>query len=420
MAAAGEMWRGKLLYTEIWYDKPPLAAAFYMAVGKGWTLRLAGALFSLCSCMVSFCFARDLFGKAAGLWAAGLLAFFLIFDLPVAVIPIGPDMLMLPFNILAVYLAWSGRVFWAGTVAGVAFFCNAKALFVLAACTLFGAEAIAGFVVPLVIGGGVLWLQGVWTAYLEQVWIWSSAYAGSTFVQQPLRNGVLRTLSWIGFHSGLCAGLSRHVPWRLLAWLAISFVAVGLGWRFFPRYYLQVLPAAVILASGGLVRWSRWRYVVLLLLLIPMVRFGRRYVSLALHGDAEWADTAMDRDSREAGALVKRLAHTGDSMFVWGYRPEVWIYAALPAATRYLDCQALTGVPADRHLTNSVPVTERGTRAARASVAQSRPEFVLDGLTAFNPGLSMNRYPELGGWMSGYREVAHTRSTVIYRRIPVR
>ncbi len=408
------------MYREIWYDKPPLAAALYLFVGTGWTLRLAGAIYSLLACVVCYWFARDLFERAAGLWAAGLLAFFLIFDLPVAVIPIGPDMLMLLPNALAVYLAWRGRAFWGGVVAGIAFLCNTKAVFVLAACALFGVEALGGLLLPVIIGGGILWMQGAWSGYLAQVWIWSSAYAGSTFVEQPVRNGVARTLSWLGFHAGLAAGFRRSVPWRLVNWLALSWLAVALGWRFFPRYYLQVLPATVILASGGLVRMRRWRYVLLLLLLIPLIRFGPRYVSLALHGDAGWSDTAMDRDSREAGAIVKRLAQQGDSMFVWGYRPEVWIYAGLPAATRYLDCQALTGVPADRHLSVSVPVTQQGTASARATVAASRPEFVLDGLTAFNAELSMDRYPDLREWMAGYRRVAATKFTVIYQRMSSR
>jgi hypothetical protein len=179
---------------------------------------------------------------------------------------------------------------------------------------------------------------------------------------------------------------------------------------------LQLLPPVVILASGGLVCSWRWRYVALLLLLVPLVRFGPRYVDLALHGDAGWSDTAMDRDSREASAIVKGMAHGGDTMFVWGYRPEDWIYTGLPAATRYLDCQALTGVPADRHLTQSTAVTSVGTTEARREVAASQPQFVLDGLTPFNPGLAMDRYPELAVWMNGYEQVARTPFTIIYRK----
>jgi hypothetical protein len=135
-----------------------------------------------------------------------------------------------------------------------------------------------------------------------------------------------------------------------------------------------------------------------------------------MHPDAEWNDVAMDRDSREASAIVRKMARPGDTMFIWGYRPEDWIYTGLPAATRYLDCQALTGVPADRHLTQSTPVTSVGTAEARRAVAEARPEFVLDGLTAFNPQLDMRKYPELKPWIEQYDRVASTRFTIIYRK----
>ena len=413
MAAAKQMVLGKVLYRDIWYDKPPLVAVFYVLCGA--QVRLAGAIYALLGCLVAFVFARDLYQqRAAGLWAAGLLAFFLIFDFPVSVIPVGPDLLMLVPHLLAVYLAWSGRLVASGVVAGIAFLCNAKAVFVLAACCLFGVTALGGFVLPVLIGSDVLYVMGAWRAYLDQVWIWSSAYAASTFLEHPLRNAFARTAAWLGFHSGLAG--SWKADRRIWAWLLLSFAGVAMGWRFFPRYYLQLLPPVVILASGGLVKPWRWRYLFLLLLLIPLIRFGPRYVTLALHSDAGWSDTAMDRDSREASAMVKRLARAGDTMFIWGYRPEDWIYTGLPAATRYLDCQALTGVPADRHLTQSTPVTLAGTTEARSTVAASKPEFVLDGLTAFNAGLSMDKYPELAAWMKNYQEIGRTGFTVIYRR----
>jgi hypothetical protein len=156
------------------------------------------------------------------------------------------------------------------------------------------------------------------------------------------------------------------------------------------------------------------RRVLALLLLIPLIRFGPRYVQVAMH--QPWSDVAMDRDSREAAALVRGMAKPGDTMFIWGYRPELWVYTRLRDATRYLDSQPLTGVPADRHLTQSVPVTEEGPRAARVELARSRPDFVLDGLSAFNAKLAMGVYPELREWFAQYKLVARTGSTLIYRR----
>lgn len=422
MAAARQMLAGKVLYRDVWYDKPPLVPLFYVLMGAldGWVLRAIGAVYSLLACILAFVFARDLYGRREAFWAAGLLAFFLILDFPVSVIPIGPDMLMLVPHLFAVYLAWQGRAFYSGLAAGAAFLCNAKAVFVLAACAVFCLPEIAalaaGFSVPLVSAGLMLWVQGSWTGYLDQTWIWGAVYAGNTFVTDPVRSGIVRTINWLGFHAALVAGALQRWPWRMIAWFVLSLSAVALGGRFFPRYYLQVLPPLVVLGSYGIARHKYLRYAAIALLLIPAIRFGPRYFTLAAHPTAPWTDTDMDRDSREASAIVKRLAAPGDTLFVWGYRPEDWIYTGLTAANRYMDCQALTGVPADRHLTQSQAVSTSGTAEARSEVARSHPAFIMDGLTKFNPSLDMAKYPELKSWIAEYQPIAQTRFTVVYRR----
>jgi len=46
------------------------------------------------------------------------------------------------------------------------------------------------------------------------------------------------------------------------------------------------------------------------------------------------------------------------------------------------------------------------------------PDIVADGLSAYNPGLAMTRYPELAAWMEHYALAGRTGETAIYRRIP--
>jgi hypothetical protein len=61
-------------------------------------------------------------------------------------------------------------------------------------------------------------------------------------------------------------------------------------------------------------------------------------------------------------------------------------------------------------------VLTSGTHEARKELAVSKPDILIDGLSLFNPALSMDRYPELRPLLSEYREVGRTRSTVIYQR----
>jgi hypothetical protein len=191
-----------------------------------------------------------------------------------------------------------------------------------------------------------------------------------------------------------------------------------LGWRFFPRYFFLVLPPLTIAAARGLAgrdEGARFAKAILAIALVtmtvPLIRFAPRYFSLA-----HWNDLALDEDSRAASRLVLSHARPGATLYIWGYRPEIYVYTALRPATRYLDCQALTGVPADRHLTQSTVVMAQGTHEAREALANSAPDILLDGLSLFNPALSMRNYAELKPWFAQYREVGRTRGTIVYQR----
>jgi hypothetical protein len=47
---------------------------------------------------------------------------------------------------------------------------------------------------------------------------------------------------------------------------------------------------------------------------------------------------------------------------------------------------------------------------------RSRPDFIADGLSLYNPRLDLHRYADLAPWLAAYCEVARTSGTIIYRR----
>lgn len=437
IASAAQMEQGKTLYRDVWFDKPPLLPAAYLLVGAqpGWPLRLAGALYGLLACFAAWRFAGARWGPVEAGWAASLMAFFLIFDTASAVTPIAADLLMLAPHLFAVYLAFRGRAFWSGVLAGVAFAINSKGLFVLAACALWSFRALpalaAGFALPNLGVCGWLFSRGALAAYYDEVWKWGRVYAAQTFVEHPVRNGIARTAAWLGFHSALAIGAIWFWKtdrdgdrWKWAAWLGLAFAAVAAGWRFFPRYYFQILPVLVLAGARGLPLLPRRARLALVTaaLLIPFLRFGPRYALLArdliVRRPPEWVDVLMDRDSREAAALVSGLGAVPapGTLFVWGFRPELYVYTGLPAASRFLDSQPLTGVPADRHLVDSRSVAPELAALNRQELIRSRPALILDGLSLYNPALSMAAYPDLREWLSHYRAVGRTRNTVVYER----
>jgi hypothetical protein len=345
---------------------------------------------------------------------------------------------MLP-HIAAVYCAWRGRPFVAGLWSGIAFLFHTKGIFVLAMCALLGwrglAPLLAGFLIPNGVVLAALAAVGAFADYVRQVWQWGVSYAASPPESHPVWEGVRRTLDWLGFHAALALGAvalwwkdrTRGSRW-LVVWCMVSFAGVAVGAQFRPRYFLQLLPPLVLVASRGLAlllqagsvrRKALAAAAVSIALLVPLIRFGPRYVVLASDLVADrphhWQDIVLDQDSQAAAATINARKQPGDTLFVWGYRPEVFVYTRLSAASQFWDSQPLTGVPADRHLFDWHPILPEWAARNRAALTASHPAFIVDGLSILNPRLSMENYPELRAWMKDYRVAARTPLSVIYR-----
>jgi hypothetical protein len=393
MAAAINILAGRFPYTDFWFDKPPLTAFLYTVWGAqtAWPLRIAGAGYiTLCAWLAS---------RIAGHRAAGLLlAFFLIFDTASAVMVLGPDLLTLA-PVLAAVL-WRERPLIFGAFIGLAFQFNAKAVVFLALSpSLAAVGAFAALALP------VFAIPGYW----QQVWEWGTRYAAAP-LETPA-TGLAKTAGWLGFHvAPLIAFLWRR-DWFLWRWALIALLLAWAGGRYFPRYYFHLLPPLVIGASLAWPKLSerlgRWRWAVAALLLIPLVRFGPQYLRVDRS-----PDLALFRDARQAAEVILEQARPGDTLFVWGYRPEIDVLTRLPGGSPFLESQPLTGVLADRHLRSS-EVTVDGA-AQRRRLATSSPVFVVDGLGRYNPDLAITSFPDLKDWLAQYQLIGITRGCRIY------
>jgi hypothetical protein len=155
------------------------------------------------------------------------------------------------------------------------------------------------------------------------------------------------------------------------------------------------------------------RALIVIALAVPLVRFGPRYIELAR--GTPLTDTAMDRESREAAQIIRATARPGDTIFVWGYRPDIVAYTRLPVSGLIWDSQPVTGVPADRHLSDSRPVSETLARANRRALIGSKPSVLVDGLSLYNPQLDIHKYADLAPWLDGYCVVGRVVGTTVYR-----
>jgi 4-amino-4-deoxy-L-arabinose transferase-like glycosyltransferase len=443
LAAAIQMLHGKMLYRDLWYDKPPLTALVALLFGAlpGWPLRIASSLFAAASCAVAYRFASGIWSRREGYWAAGFLAFSLIFYLPPATIPLEPDTLMILPQLAAVYLAWKQKPLAAGLAAGLAFAMNIKGLTVLLVCLIFAPAAwpllLVGFVIPNALLLGWLVSQHAFPAYIESVWRWGFLYAGAPPGDSPIDSALMRVRNWSLFHGALVlaaawywlrADKEDRIATRTLLWAALSLAAAGVGWRFSPHYLNQLLPPLAIAGARGVCLLAAETRVTLRRVgmsvlvattLVAVIRFGPRYFLLAaddLTGRPHaWRDVALDQESRQASALIRTFANPNDTIFIWGYRPNLVVYTRLPVASRMWESQPLTGVPADRHLRDASSVDPNWARLNRAELIRSSPSIIVDGLSAYNPRLDIATYGDLATWFKRYCLAGRTGLTSIYR-----
>lgn len=443
IAAAIQALHGKIPYRDFFYDKPILNLTFYWIAGApvGCFLRLIGAVYGIALCLLMFHFASRIWARREGYIAASLLAFFIIFYFPGANISLQPDTLMIAPHMAAVYFAWFRRPFSAGIAAGLAFLFNTKGIFVLAACMLFGGYGLPllflGFALPNAILVGWLYMNGAVTDYWQQVWQWGFHYIETPVLKSPLY-GFRKILNWTGFHFSLAFGagftwLKEHrLHIQLCGWTALSLIAVLIGWRFGTHYFNQVLPPLVLSAAHGISLLIQARscgirikvvYILLLIsLAIPCIRFGRSYVLLA--GDRllgipyNWKDLTMDQAGRQIAQTIKSITSQDDTIFIWGHFPKIIAYTRLSVASRFLDSQPLTGIPADWHLESNGPIVDKQASIYRQELLHSKPTIVVDELGVLNPNLDIRKYPELRPWLASYCLEHSLPMAHIYKRCP--
>lgn len=196
----------------------------------------------------------------------------------------------------------------------------------------------------------------------------------------------LTDLSWgfSSFHFGLLillaigqVGLHRG-GWRpiLLGWalLAAGYCAVLVPGRLYPHYLLFLsLPLALLvgLQFGYVLKGQSRRYCTVIVALF-----------LALGGGGQLIDRIRDNhdlhrliavpNARQAVAhIINGLKQPGDTLAVWGWRPELYIETQLPQATR----EALT----EAQLSDQ-PQREYFRDRFLADMQSNRPAFFVDSV----------------------------------------
>ena len=260
-------------------------------------------------------------------------------------------------------------------------------------------------------------------------WFWmlsgQGGYLGGVAVTTVAGRLAAGTLGFLVPNGVLAAGLLRaraddlDPATRRLLWtfLAASMVGVSVGFRFFGHYFLQLLPAACLLAAPAVARWLSGprRALVTGALVLP---------ALAAAVVGFWGPevTGMPRYRILAEAVAARTA-PADRVLVWGHFPELlWAARGLPA-TRLIPTGFLTGASGGRE---PGPATlAHGSPAAWemffADLERHPPALVVDTSPARLRDYEhypISLFPRLEAWLhASYVPVATVEGYVLHARI---
>lgn len=269
-------------------------------------------------------------------------------------------------------------------------------------------------------------------APLGAFWEWNFAdspgfvFAGADLGRASL-SGLASLAGFVGFHltvvACLVVALRRRPPWRAAGrddrdvwiWLLTGGVAVGAGLRFFGHYWLQVLPAAVVLAApvaAGLAgRWRRWAMAGVV---VPgVLTFALLFVPGSFHHRPDPGPLATTVDS---------LTEPGDRVLVWGSYPELLVAADRLPGGDLVHMDFVSGRSGGREdPAETLPEATPGALGiVLRSIAADPPALVLDTSTARDLGYEnypLSVVPALQAIVARqYTRVGEVDGVTIYRR----
>ena len=456
---ANEIVDGGRPYIDAVERKPPLlfwtyAAIFKVAGEFNWkALHFVALVWTLCAMSGLYLIGRELFDRNTGLIAALFYGIFqplwmwktLSFD--------GEMLMNLP-----IILAWAiafrqsssrlrPELFAAGSLLGAAFLLKQPAAIAAVPLGIYlllpsyrasrrltrtnsiiqATMLTLGFFAALGLVMILLWKQGI----LYEACYWT--IAGHDVPHVFWQKGIVITLAFLGACLLLVIGAimacrDKSEIWAgrtaertaLFGLLAASAIGAAAGARFYPHYYVQLIPPLALLAAPYYARlWSRtmqpphW-------LLRPAVTYAWLALTVIAFSIEDWTALAPRRVPSEAGRYLFTHSSPDDRIFVWGQSSEIYLDAQRRPASRYITTFPLTG----NIFGGPLPDVDTRSRIVLGSwenlqedFAKHPPAYIIDLYSGQGALYPVQQFPILAKVLAEYYQpVARTEEGIIYRR----
>jgi len=442
-AVARTLLDGGVLYRDAIDQRTPFTyyavAALFKLTGENnvWAMHALAAALIAATAAGLFHLGQAWRGIRAGLWAALLFAVFSsALFYPGDAYALNTEWFVALFTTWAAWAFWRGANAPAGALLALAFLSKQPALLDLGApvaVLAWGAlrerpawprlaALLAGFAAPGFLAVIYFAARGALGDGVFYAWQYNLRYYGPEVSAADRVLSAFKPFQLLGAHYPLvlaaAAAAAGHALFRvlqrrpesaeqadnpalvyLLAWGATSLAGAAAGGRGYDHYFIQFLPPlclAAALGLAGLPDWARARRAarflrpaVLLLLAVVLVQLGRGVVRF--HADAH---QPVD-PSRRVAEFIQARTRADERIFVWGYHPDIYLFADRKPASRFVYASFLSGlIP----WTNTAP--DRDTRYAIVpgaretllrELAAGRPAFIVD--CSAGPNRSWQKYP---------------------------
>jgi len=457
---ANEIVDGGRPYADAVERKPPLlfwtyAAVFKIAGKFNWkALHIVALVWTLGAMAGLYVIGRELFDRNTGLIAALFYSVFQPWGLWSNLSADGEMLMNLP-----IIWAWAiafrrnssrmrPELFAAGALLGAAFLLKQPAAIAAVPLGIYlllpgygasrgltrtnsiiqAAMLTAGFFAALGVVTIIVWKQGIH----REAFYWTIADHDVPHIFW--QKGVVRTLAFLGACSLLVTGSimacrDEAAIWAgkmaertaLLGLLAASAIGAAAGARFYPHYYVQLIPPLVMLAAPYYAQlWSQtiqppyW-------LLRPKVTYPWLVLTVMALSIAHSIGLASQCAPSEAGQYLFAHSDPADTIFVWGQSPEIYLEAHRRPACRYITTFPLTGHVFGGRVPG-LDIRKRILPGAWSTLeedfARHPPAYIVDvqadPKTAESP---VSDFPILAKLLrEHYQPVARTAEGVIYHR----
>ena len=456
---ANEIVDGGKPYVDAVERKPPLlfwtyAAVFKVAGKFNWkALHIVGVLWTLATMAGLYVAGRQLFNRETGLIAA---LFYSVFQpwAGVSNLPFNGEVLM---NLPIVW-AWaigfrrsSSRLrpdlLAAGALLCAGFLLKQPAAIAAVPLGLYlllpsyrssrGLTRTDSVIHATMLTVGFILLLGLITIVLQQQGILGDAFywtiSDHTIPYLFWGRGVLHTLAFVGACLPLVIGAAMSFRdgdgvWAnkkaeriaLIGLLLASALGAAASFRFYPHYYIQLIPPLALLAAPHYARLWSHRTQARSWFLHPSVTSAWLAVMVVALSLLEWRSLALRRESSQSGRYLSEHSASGDRIFIWGpHAAEFYLEARRRPACRYILTFPLTGFVFGGDLPG-VDTRNRIVPGAWNNLEEDfrkhPPVYIADHYSGPDAQYPVRDFPILARLLAErYEPVAQTTQGIIYR-----